>query len=182
MDKHVLGIDPSLTATGLVIYDVANSDIVAQHLLSSKHHGIRRLIDLRSQFVAFVTAHPVAMMCIEGYAYGMTDGSMLASLGELGGALRMYLEDSNKQYYNVSPGTLKKYVTGKGNSKKQLMLMFTLKNWGVAFEDDNLCDAYGLARIASLMLLDAKGCVLNKTEQLLVKGIKKYDSEVNRKN
>lgn len=177
MTELVLGIDPSLTATGLVVFD--GEKIVKQELLSSKLKGISRVIDLEQKFIKFMTENKVSLVCIEGYAYGMTDGSMLASLGELGGALRMYMEKAGVRYLNVSPGTLKKFVTGKGNSKKQLMLMFTLQRWGIPFTDDNLCDAYGLSRIAHTVLQHEAGEKVTKEHTIVVKGIKSYDQEVN---
>ncbi len=48
----------------------------------------------------------------------------------------------------VAPGTLKKFVTGDGRAKKDLMLLKVYKKWGVEFDDDNLADAYSLARFA----------------------------------
>jgi crossover junction endodeoxyribonuclease RuvC len=45
--------------------------------------------------------------------------------------------------------TLKKYAAGKGNAKKQEMLLQIYKRWGMEFSDDNAADAYALARLAS---------------------------------
>jgi crossover junction endodeoxyribonuclease RuvC len=45
--------------------------------------------------------------------------------------------------------TLKKYAAGKGNAKKQEMLLQIYKRWGLEFNDDNAADAYALARLAS---------------------------------
>ena len=43
--------------------------------------------------------------------------------------------------------TLKKYASGKGNAKKQEMLLQIYKRWGVEFNDDNAADSYALARL-----------------------------------
>ena len=51
--------------------------------------------------------------------------------------------------------TLKKYATGKGNAKKQEMLMQIYKRWGVEFNDDNAADSYALARLVSKNSIDA---------------------------
>lgn len=52
----------------------------------------------------------------------------------------------------IAPSTLKKFVTGAGNSKgKNVMLLATYKKWGVEFSNDNLCDAYGLARLGAAL-------------------------------
>jgi crossover junction endodeoxyribonuclease RuvC len=44
--------------------------------------------------------------------------------------------------------TLKKFVTGVGNAKKNEMLLKTYQAWGIEFNDDNAADAYGLAMMA----------------------------------
>ncbi len=54
----------------------------------------------------------------------------------------------NVNFKIIAPGTLKKFVTGDGRAKKDLMLLKVYKKWGVEFSDDNLADAYGLARHA----------------------------------
>jgi crossover junction endodeoxyribonuclease RuvC len=45
--------------------------------------------------------------------------------------------------------TLKKYAAGKGNAKKQEMLLQIYKRWGIEFNDDNAADSYALARLVS---------------------------------
>jgi Holliday junction resolvasome RuvABC endonuclease subunit len=52
--------------------------------------------------------------------------------------------------YVVSPSTLKTFVCGrgKGKAKKELMLMRCALKFKQEFEDNNICDAYCLARYA----------------------------------
>ena len=69
-------------------------------------------------------------------------------MGALHYYLRIFFRKNNIAYNIIAPGTLKKFVTGKGTAKKELMLLKTYKKWKVEFEDNNLCDAYGLARLA----------------------------------
>ena len=54
----------------------------------------------------------------------------------------------NLEFKIISPTTLKKFVTGKGNSGKDIMLLEVYKRWNVSFSNNNLADAYGLARMA----------------------------------
>jgi Holliday junction resolvasome RuvABC endonuclease subunit len=55
-------------------------------------------------------------------------------------------------YKVINPTTLKSFVIGtkgkKKGSKKELMLLHCFKKWGEEFENNNLCDAYCLARMA----------------------------------
>ena len=64
--------------------------------------------------------------------------------------LRIYLlEESLVHKYDIiPPNTLKKFITGKGNAKKELMLLKVYKRWGVEFNDNNMADAYSLAKKA----------------------------------
>jgi len=173
-----MGVDPSLTATAAVV--LSDGQILFQGIIKSKVKGVARLSDLESQFQKLIKDNPVSLIAIEGYAYGMSKSSMLASLGELGGLLRVAMHRAKVSYVNVSPGTLKKFVTGKGNHKKEQMLMFTLQKWGVAFEDNNLCDAYGLARVAEAVLTGESSSG-NKTLKKLAAEIRAYDASVNPK-
>ena len=60
--------------------------------------------------------------------------------------------------------SLKKFATGKGNSKKQEVLMQIYKRWGLEFNDDNAADAYTLGRMAT-------GYFITKTEQEVLEKI-----------
>ena len=52
----------------------------------------------------------------------------------------------------VAPTSLKKFVTGKGNAKKDLMLLSVYKRWGFDTTNDNKADAYGLAQFGRALL------------------------------
>jgi crossover junction endodeoxyribonuclease RuvC len=61
--------------------------------------------------------------------------------------------------------TLKKYAAGKGNAKKQEMLLQIYKRWGIEFNDDNAADSYALARLAA-------GSAQGEIESAIVEQIK----------
>lgn len=85
---------------------------------------------------------------MEGYSYG-SQASRSHLAGELGGMIKLELWTKRRVHPAiVPPTTLKKFVTGNGQAKKDLMLMSIYKSWGVEFSDDNLGDAYALARVA----------------------------------
>ena len=86
------------------------------------------------------------------------EGTVLAShaalvLGELSATVRLtiydYFEEELKYPLKVPPMTLKKYAAGKGNAKKQEMLLQIYKRWGIEFNDDNAADSYALARLVA---------------------------------
>ena len=45
------------------------------------------------------------------------------------------------------PGEIKKFVTGKGNAKKELMLKEIYKRWGFETDNHNVADAYAIAQM-----------------------------------
>ena len=70
------------------------------------------------------------------------------NLAENTGLLKHKLWKHNIEVILQSPSSIKKFATTKGNANKNVMLKETYKKWGVDFDNDNLCDAYGLARMA----------------------------------
>lgn len=86
---------------------------------------------------------------IEDYAYAQNSQSE-AHLKELGGLVRWFVWKKTGGWpIAINPGTLKKYATGKGNTKKNLILLEVFANFGEKFDDDNKADAYCLARLGS---------------------------------
>ena len=87
------------------------------------------------------------LVLIEGYAFSARSSSD-APLKELGGLVRhAVLERTGTYPIVVAPALLKKFATGKGNCKKDLILLEVFARWGERFTDDNAADAYVLARI-----------------------------------
>ena len=148
-DSQYTGIDLSLTGTGIVTLN-ENFDILHEQLISTypKTSIEKRIMTI----VEGICDNKLQFINIEGLAFGAR-GQRMLELGGLHYHCRLELSKQNLKYQITEPGVLKKFVTGKGNAKKELMLMRVFKKWGVEFEDNNLCDAYCLAR----MILERKG-------------------------
>jgi Holliday junction resolvasome RuvABC endonuclease subunit len=69
-------------------------------------------------------------------------------LGELGGLVRLVLHDAGIPFVVVAPKSLKQFVSSDGSATKELMREAVLKKWGMDFEQDDECDAFGLAQLA----------------------------------
>lgn len=141
---RVMGVDTS-TKTGYVILDDAG-DVVNVGVLSHKpesnrfarfHKYVREIADL-------VDAYGVDLVVIEGYSFAGKFNNSLQY--ELGACIRMRLFEEEIPFVEVPPTSLKKFVTGKGNCKKDLMLLNVYKRWDFDTDDDNEADAYGLAQ------------------------------------
>ena len=143
--NYYVGIDPSLTATGVVVIDKAG-DIVDQSLITTKPKDdmlVRYHIIIDNIFNAMQgSKYPVY---IEGPSLH-SKGRAVAQMFGLYWVIRWELNKANIPCEAVPPTQLKKFVTTKGNAKKEQMLLHTFKRWGIEFADNNLCDAYCLAR------------------------------------
>lgn len=147
-----VGIDQSYSGFGFVIYNHPEGTFQS-HLgkfESAKYgQGVDRLQaigDWLYDLLPTTTEH----VCLEGYAPGAKWGREKA--GELGATTKQVIWQAlsgDARYPTiVAPTMLKKYATGKGVAPKNGMLLAVYKRWGVEFKDDNLADAYTLARIA----------------------------------
>jgi Holliday junction resolvasome RuvABC endonuclease subunit len=156
-DKHLesnhmaIGIDQSLTGFALCFIDTQDPSVYYAQVYKSPYSGVQRLADIREWMVSSIDTY---IPDLSGVDVAM-EGTVLAShsalvLGELSGMVKLTLyHEYGILPLQVPPMTLKKYATGKGNAKKQEMLMQMYKRWGVEFNDDNAADAYALSRIAA---------------------------------
>lgn len=151
--EYILGLDPSLTATGLVILD-RNQKIHAVKTIFPNCFEEERLIFIRDWVRSATYNLSVKMAAIEGYSYASIGN--LPKLGEIGGILRVLLHEMNIPFVTVAPQTLKKWVTGKGQGQKNKMMLAAYKKWGVELDDDNQVDSYGLAMLAHSMYFGGK--------------------------
>lgn len=148
-----VGIDQSLTGFALTAVSSVNPIEHMTWVYKSPYFGIERLVDIRTWLEEQFILLEKSGNSIEDIAM---EGTVLASqaalvLGELSATVRLtiydYFDDARRFPLKVPPMTLKKYAAGKGNAKKQEMLLQIYKRWGVEFTDDNAADAYGLARL-----------------------------------
>ena len=150
-----VGIDQSLTGFALCAMSQKNPKHHFTWVYKSPYFGIERLVDIKEWLEEHFdyleeNGNEIVDLAMEG--------TVLASqaalvLGELSATVRLaihsYFKDERKYPLKVPPMTLKKFAAGKGNAKKQEMLLQIYKRWGMEFLDDNAADAYALARLVS---------------------------------
>ena len=183
-----IGIDQSLTGFALTALNVSAPDQYQTWVYKSDKRGVARLSDIRwwlmNKFDEIAKNGDIQNIAMEG--------TVLASqaalvLGELAATVKLacwdYFDSNVNRYVpypdhmrvplQIAPMTLKKYAAGKGNAKKQEMLMQIFKRWGIEFNDDNAADSYALARLAS-------GNALGAIEAAIVEQIKdpKYRDQI----
>jgi crossover junction endodeoxyribonuclease RuvC len=145
-----IGIDPSYSSTGLIILN-EDAEIQKQETYKFNKKGTDtewRLIQVKEKLIdPIINMHDgdIIKVCMEGPSYS-SRGSHVLQMGALNYFIRYWFRDSGVDYTVRTPNELKKFVTGKGNCKKDLILLKVYQKWGVEFSCDDLADAYGLAR------------------------------------
>lgn len=139
---EVVGIDPSLTSTGVAI---RNETFVVQ----SKAKGMERLAEIRDAVLSELielqrcSDEPVVVM-VEGYAFAKRTSHAHAQ-GELGGVLRLSWHEHGFAFVEVPPTCRAKFATGKGNASKSESISSvsarTQQVWSGSGADDE-CDAW----------------------------------------
>ena len=147
-DPMFVGVDPSYNGFGIVVLD-KDAKIVEQRLLisDSKKEVEERILELEDGFSFIPNIVCLHSVYIEGPSFS-SNGLFALQMGALHYYFRFFLLKKKCKYKIIPPTSLKKFITGRGTAKKELMLLKVYKKWGIEFSDNNLCDAYSLARFA----------------------------------
>lgn len=173
----VIGIDLSLTGTGII--KLQDGKITNQKLIKSKPNGdlpideLKRIMEIRESIAREIETDInsiIQLVAIEGLAFMARNTTALVQLSGLNYMIREKLYSLKIPFVIVAPTSLKKFITGKGNIAKEMMLLETYKKYKVYFTDNNLCDAYGLAMIANSLVSFEK---IPKHQQEVVNLLKK---------
>ena len=152
-----VGCDFGLSKSGIVVLG-EEFQIESQNLIKVDSKGAQRLIDIERAFDFIITPylreHDVEIF-VEGYAYGAR--YQRESLAELGGVMRRYLHLTKLNYWVIPPNSLKLFVTGTGKATKNYMKKCTKEKWAEIFKSDDICDAYGLARLGMNLMKSLNG-------------------------
>lgn len=145
--KNVIaGIDPSLTKTGVIVMDDQGKVIHEELIETKKLRSMERLYVIKKRITEILEEYKVTIVAIESYSYG-SKGRSIFNLGELGGVLRLLLWEKKYKYYDVSPNSLKSFIADNGAADKEMMRAAVVRKYKLDIEDDNICDAFGLAKM-----------------------------------
>ena len=156
--SYYLGVDPSITNTGVAILD-NNAKLVGAvdgRTFVGKEKGFARYraqVSGVTDFIVNKIGNAARCVCgYEGYSYGSAHRAY--DLAEYGGILKNALSDIASIIYIVPPTTNKAFATGNGQASKDLVREYvTRENVSEAYSSD-ICDAYFLAMFAAF----ADGC------------------------
>lgn len=158
----IIGIDPSLTSTGIVVLRgnkvelaVTTKNKPALGTIDRVRLIYERIVDIQENLSDGEKWQAPDLIVIEGFSYG-SKGRSVFDIAYLGWRIREELEwlkeQDNIPWLEVPPSQLKKFATGQGNANKEIILQQVYKRWGVEFSDNNQADAYVLAQIGRAYL------------------------------
>jgi len=154
-----VGLDMSLSSTG---FSTKSEDGVHVETIKSTPktapNDLGRLLYICHAVMDKIPAN-VGMVCVEDYftpSNRMQIGAAM-KLVALGTAMRLALYHARLPFFIVSPPQLKKFVTGKGNSQKSLIVRDVYRKWGLDVNDDNQADAAVLAYMAEAIWKSISG-------------------------
>jgi hypothetical protein len=148
----IAGIDYSLTSPAICVWKETNDTRqfnfnmctihyleTSQRLQRATPHGILNLRpDIYPEWETEEQRHDLlsewAMSCIrgcdvfiEGYAFATSGKSHVRSVAENSGLLKHKMYKVRQTFTSIPPTVIKKYATGKGNSNKEVMHEFFIK-------------------------------------------------------
>lgn len=141
--KFFTGIDQSYSNTGIVILDNKGNVFKTLTWKTKEKDNIKRLAEFYKNIQDLISQFKDTIYAMEGYSYSKFN---MAILGELGGVIKLAFYHSGIPITIYQPTVVKKFMCGTGNAKKELMLKQVYKKFGFDTDDDNLADAFAIAR------------------------------------
>jgi crossover junction endodeoxyribonuclease RuvC len=156
MTSSVLGLDLSLTSTGMAV--IGDGDVKLHRIQSAKLAGHERIDRLRGCVRTW--AQDKTLVVIEGPSFGSPNKQH--ELGGLWWIITRMLWRAGQPYAVVAPAQLKRYAAGKGNAGKDEVLAAVVRRYPMADVDGNdVADALVLAAMGA----DHLGCPLATVPQ-----------------
>lgn len=146
----VLGLDLSLTSTGVASVDADDGVNQFTWTIRPRDTGVARLRMIRDRVLADVEVIAPDLVVIEGYAFGRVNRAH--KLGELGGVVRVALTEHGVRWVDLPPATLKKFAAGKGNADKGAVLAAAIRRLGYSGSSNDEADALFLAHAGHVLL------------------------------
>lgn len=141
----VIGIDPSLAATGVATETGAWT-------ITTKAGDAARLQHIYQRINATLASAWGDGLAVVEDLPTHAHGAGLTGMAQ--GVIRLAIINNGMPYITVPAATLKKYATGKGNATKADMRMAWFQRAGDDVRDDNQVDALWLRQIGLALLED----------------------------
>lgn len=147
------GIDPAVN-TGIAVLEgqrecevyVYNSKIAAKKY----DFHLKRWHPYMKELEGLLKHYNPDIVVFEGYGFASHSLAVSVAIGTL--LRHTVVMNSTARIIEVAPMTLKKFITGKGNAKKDLMMLEVFKRWNFAATSNDAADAYALAKVGMALL------------------------------
>ena len=166
---RIIALDISLANTGVATQDPDGAYSIKPKPLRLR--GPERLLYFENELLKLLRlgGAPAAAV-IEDYPWGVR-GKGARSVAELHGVIRLTLYKQSVPLVLVNPTKLKLLATGRGNAKKEVVLLAASRRLDYLGEDNNVADALWLLQFAQ-QHYDLPGRVdLPKTHLRALRGI-----------
>jgi len=157
-----VGIDPSLTATGVALVQNYDDERVRSvHTFGRKGkkdetlaQRERRILDVVNQVCDTILSLDITpIIAIEGPAHGQTTGSHHDRSGLWWILVHEVGIRTGAEIVEITPTQVKKYATGKGNAGKAEVMAAAIRRYlDVPISNDNEADAWILAAMAARLI------------------------------
>lgn len=144
-----LGIDPS-TRTGLAVVGPSQKVIYTREVEFKKLTGFERIQRIVGEVEDVRQTFKPDLITIESMYVGAAASAV--TVIQVASLIRYFLWQEGVAYTDISPSTLKKFVCGAGNAKKEQVMMWVSKRWGFESQTNNIADAVGLAMAGQCLL------------------------------
>lgn len=140
MARVVVGLDLSLTSTGLVA-GVPSVGLTTREfrIRPGKRTDPARMLWIRDEILAEL-GDGGPLIVLEGFAYG-AKGSAVFQVAGLGWIVRAALHEHGYEYVTVAPSALKTFATGKGSGGKDAVVSAVTHRTGREFTSNDVVDA-----------------------------------------
>jgi crossover junction endodeoxyribonuclease RuvC len=140
----VMALDVS-TKTGLALFHDPVTFTTEVINAPKKECRIQRASLYRDAVAKKVSDFKPDLCVLEGY--GFNNANTLVTLVEIGTMIRSALVDASVPMLEIPPLSLKKFVTGQGNVKKEVIIKEVFKRWGAEFDSNDEADAFSLGKM-----------------------------------
>lgn len=153
---RIIGIDPSLTATGIAIIDTHNPDTIHATTIKTTNNGkeistrLGRFTDIIDRLLDHLSNEPAdELVIIEAPSYGSRGAGIWDRAGLWWRIVRV-IHDRGTTVIEIPPAVRCKYATGRGNADKDVVMLSAARRYPHAdISNNNEADAVILAAIGA---------------------------------
>lgn len=146
---RVLGIDPA-SHTGIAVVESGKEVLYSNEVYFKGLRGSAQAAAITDKIFSVYREFSPDLVVLERMIVGHPASAI--PIIQLGSVIRYFLWQEGIRALEVNPGSLKNFVVGKGNAKKDEIMMMVLKNWGFTPSTNNVADAIGLAMFGLAVL------------------------------